>query len=95
MTLLTCRRLLRGPLVVKGTPEKDGQVAKISLKAAWKQGGDAAHKGQPLTANPFPQESHLYESWNGGWRMADEDRRDRSAVWTGSARLNPDAAKSR
>ena len=63
-------------------------MAKISLRAAWQQGVVAALKGQPLTANPFPLKSQLYGSWNGGWRMADEDRRDRSALSAGSARLN-------
>jgi hypothetical protein len=41
----------------------------LSIKAAWKQGVDAAHAGEPLDGNPYPPNSPQFESWADGWRM--------------------------
>ena len=44
-------------------------MAKISMKAAWMRGRQAAVEGEAMAANPFVSDVAVSASWADGWRM--------------------------
>jgi hypothetical protein len=49
------------------------------------EGRHARERGDPVTANPYPEGSDLHRTWERGYRMPDAEARENTAATGGGA----------